>query len=67
MTERVTYDERGRLDEVVTTGGAHLERIGKRRWFLEMQRADGSSVCLWFRGEMGFEERPAATEGGADG
>lgn len=66
MTERVTFDERGRLDEIVTTGGAHLERIGKRRWFLECTRADGSSVCLWFRGEVTMTEERAAP-GGTDG
>lgn len=64
MDERTTYDERGMLDDVVTGGGAHLERMwgnDKRgRWFLNMVRADGSEFCIWFSGEVTMtEDRPA--------
>lgn len=56
--ERVTFDGDG-LDEVVTCGGAHLERTSNKHWFLEMIRADGSSFCVWFKG------RALRTEGRA--
>jgi len=60
--ERLTYDDDGCLDEVVA-GTAHLERMGKKRWFLAMRRADGSEVSIWFRGTISLvEERPAPTE-----
>lgn len=63
VDERVTYDDRGQLDEVVTAGGAHLERMSggdkRGRWFLLMQRADGSEFCVWFEGAVTLtEERP---------
>jgi hypothetical protein len=70
VNERVTYDERGLLDEVVTAGGAHLERMSggekRGRWFLNMIRADGSEFCVWFSGAITLtEERPAPqSEGG---
>lgn len=57
---RVTLTKKGKIDEVVTDGGAHLEHLGNRRWFLSMQRADGSSVCMWITGKItGIEERTA--------
>lgn len=64
MTERVAYDDKGLLDEVVVEGGAHLERMdggAKRgRWFLVMRRVDGSEFCVWFTGEVTMtEQRPA--------
>lgn len=58
-TERVDYNDDGELDEVVTLGGVHLERMSKRRWFLSCIRADGSEFCVWFKGEVTMtEERP---------
>ncbi len=60
MKNRVEYDKAGELDEVVTNGGAHLERMGKRSWFLNCIRADGSAVCVWFDGKVTMvEERDA--------
>lgn len=60
MTERIDYGDDGKLDEVVTAGGAHLERLGNRRWFLECVRADGSSFAIWLHGEVTMtEEREA--------
>lgn len=52
MTNRITYGTDGKLDEVVTDGGAHLEYLGKRRWFLTCTRADGSSFNIWFTGKI---------------
>lgn len=48
MTDRVTFDDSGELDEVVSTKGAHLERIGTNRWFLIFDHADGSQSAFWF-------------------
>jgi hypothetical protein len=63
MTEngnRVDYVKGRGLDEAVTDGGAHLERIGKGRWFLDCIRADGSSLAVWIDGYVTLtEERPA--------
>lgn len=64
MQNRIERDERGELDEVVTDGGAHLERMSgsdkRGSWFLSMRRADGSEFCLWFHGALACtEERPA--------
>lgn len=47
--DRVSYDDKGRLDEVVGTKGAHLERMGKNDWFLSIEHADGSSTAIWFK------------------
>lgn len=56
--DRIEYNEDGSLDEVVA-GGAHLESMGGKRWFLAMRRADGSEFCIWFKGKITFtEERP---------
>lgn len=58
--ERTDYDERGLLDEVVTNGGAHLERMSgndkRGKWFLSMRRADNSEFCVWFDGAITMTE-----------
>jgi len=57
MTEnRVQYDDDGMLDEVVTDGGAHLERMGSKSWYLSLRRADGSEFCVWFLGKVTLAE-----------
>ncbi len=38
----------GTLDEIVCTKGAHLEHIGKNRWFLIFCHEDGTETALWF-------------------
>lgn len=48
MTDRVTFDDSGQLDEVVGTAGAHLERIGDNQWFLVFGHTDGSQSAFWF-------------------
>ena len=56
--ERVTFDDRGKLDEIVTLGrGAFLERMDRRRWFLSMECEDGSSIAVWIEGEVNSWER----------
>ena len=49
MSDRVDYDESGKLDEVVATGGAHLEYMGSSQWFLSLTHADGSETAIWFK------------------
>lgn len=61
MSNRVTYDDKGRLDEVVTDAGAHLERLSRDTWFLSMERSDGSSFCVWFHGHAVLTEERAPT------
>jgi hypothetical protein len=61
MENRVEYDANGKLDEVVTDGGAHLERLHKNRWFLNCIRADGSSFAIWFTGDVSAYEEHQAT------
>ena len=56
MTNRVQFNDDGTLDEVVTDGGAHLERMSDKHWFLSMQRADGSEYCVWFKGKITLQE-----------
>lgn len=59
MTDRIEYDDDGLLDEVVA-GDAHLERMSGKSWFLAMQRVDGTSFCVWFKGKVvSVEERDA--------
>lgn len=59
---RIEYDDKGRLDEVVTDAGMHLEHLGGKRWFLSGQRADGSSIAIWFKGKIeGVEQRDPPT------
>jgi hypothetical protein len=63
IQNRIEYDDKGKLDEVVTNGGAHLERMGKRSWFLNCIREDGSSFAVWIDGKVTLtEERPAGTD-----
>ena len=58
MSERVTYDDMGGLDEIVVHGGAHLERMDEDRWFLQLIRSDdcGGSFCIWFHGKIVMTE-----------
>jgi hypothetical protein len=56
MTNRVQFNKNGTLNEVVTDGGAHLEQMSDKHWFLAMQRADGSEYCVWFKGKITFQE-----------
>ena len=57
---RVEYDDKGQLDEVVTDAGMHLERMSNKGWFLAGQRSDGTEIAIWFRGKVTLvEERPA--------
>lgn len=48
MDDRVTFTDKGKLDEIVATQGAHLERTGKHSWFITFDHADGSSTVIWF-------------------
>lgn len=56
---RVTYDDKGRLDEVVTDGGCHLEHMGGKDWFLACYRDDGSTFAIWFNGKISMTEEQA--------
>ena len=56
MTNRIEHDDKGELDEVCTDGGAHLERMSERGWFLQMDRADGSTFCVWIEGRVTLTE-----------
>jgi hypothetical protein len=47
--DRVTYDDKGRLDEIFGSGFAHLERMRKNHWFLLIGHADGTQTALWFK------------------
>jgi hypothetical protein len=47
VTDRTEF-KNGKLDEIVSTAGAHLERMGGNRWFLSFQHADGTETALWF-------------------
>lgn len=59
---RVEFDGKNRLDEVVTDGWAHLERMDANRWFLNCGRRDGSSFAVWIHGKVAMtEERPVLT------
>ena len=60
MINRIEYDDWGKLDEVVTDGGAHLEHMVANRWFLNCVRKDGTSFAVWFTGKITMtEEREA--------
>lgn len=48
MVDRVDFTEKGTLDEIVSTRGAHIECMGGANWFLEFQHEDGTSTALWF-------------------
>jgi hypothetical protein len=57
---RVTRDEAGELDEIVTDGGCHFEHMGGKAWFLTCLRKDRSSVAVWIVGTVTLvEERDA--------
>lgn len=43
MTDRTEIVD-GPIQEVVCSGGAHIEYLGKRSWFLSMLHADGTPV-----------------------
>ena len=59
MADHREYTEDGQLDEIVGSGGAHLERLSKKGWFLAITHADGSESAVWFRGRVElFEVRP---------
>ncbi len=60
MESRIQYDDDGSLDEIVTDGGAHLERMSDNGWFLNCVRADGSSFAIWFDGKIIDTEERAA-------
>jgi hypothetical protein len=68
MQNHIQLNDDGTLDEVVTDGGAHLEHMGGKQWFLNCVRADGSSFAIWFKGKITLTEereppaeRPAAS------
>lgn len=48
MSDRVDFTEKGALDEIVSTRGAHLECMGGDRWFLSFQHEDGSETAVRF-------------------
>lgn len=52
MTDRITYDDNGELDEIVASGGAHLERTDTNTWCLLMRNADGSEVVFLIEGKV---------------
>jgi hypothetical protein len=41
IENRVAFTKSGKIDEVVTDGGAHLEWMGDNRYFLECVRKAG--------------------------
>jgi len=47
MADRVDFVD-GRLDEVVASKGAHLERMDDNRWFILFEHEDGSETAIWF-------------------
>ncbi len=57
---RITYDDNGKLDEVVTDAGCHLEHLGGKSWFLNCLRSDGSSFAIWFTGTITMTEERCA-------
>lgn len=48
MVERMDFED-GKLDEIVVSGGAHLESMGGSDWFLEFFKEDGTSIAIWFQ------------------
>jgi hypothetical protein len=46
--DRISFTDKGQLDEVVASGGAHLEHMGKDRWFLLFCHEDGTETAIWF-------------------
>lgn len=60
---RITYDDAGGLDEVVTDAGMHLEVIGDDTVFVAGHRRDGSTVAIYLHGRVSLvEEWPAYGE-----
>ena len=62
---RVTYDDKGRLDEIVCSRGAHLERMSKNHWFLSFCHEDGTETAIWFKSKdfpSLIETRPAPAD-----
>jgi len=47
IVDRVDFVD-GRLDEIVSSRGAHLERMDKNRWFLIFYHDDGTETAIWF-------------------
>lgn len=47
MTDRRDFIN-GKLDEIVSTKGAHLEHMGRSRWFLSFRHEDGTETAIWF-------------------
>ena len=65
MKDRRGYSDDGSLDEIVASGGAHLERLGKKDWFLVMVNSDRSSTAIWFEGKfIKTEDRPGTSGDG---
>lgn len=68
--DRVTFTDKGILDEIVSTRGAHLERTGANSWFLVFSHEDGTETALWFTSRAlakpFWEKRPGndALQGG---
>ena len=56
MKNRINFNDDGTLDEVVTDGGAHLEQLRRKSWWLNCVRSDGSSFCVWFKGKVTMTE-----------
>lgn len=67
MEDRVTFTDKGRLDEVCSSRGAHLEHMDGKRWFLTFYHEDGTESAFWFESkdlkQPFWETRPA--RGGA--
>jgi hypothetical protein len=60
--DRITFNSKQEIDEIVVSGMAHLERMDGKEWFLSLTRKNGSSICVWFSGKVAmWEERPAST------
>jgi hypothetical protein len=47
-SDRVTFTGKGTLDEIVSSCGAHLERMGRNTWFLIFHHEDSTETALWF-------------------
>lgn len=47
MSDRREFVD-GKLDEIVSTRGAHLERLSTCDWFLSFQHEDGTETAIWF-------------------
>ena len=66
MSDRVDFKDDGTLDEVFASGGAHLERTSKNRWFLIFYHEDGTSSAFWFKSKEltkpFWEKRPKRGE-----